>query len=90
MFGAHVRLDLIWEWLSLKPLLGNLPQISHFAIIAPPLMYDKSILSYKSVNCNQEKSINKYEKHKKYIIMVIKIQLEGRKPVEEYNQKRFR
>ena len=32
----QIRLDLLWEWLTLLPKWAPLPQISHFAMIAPP------------------------------------------------------
>jgi hypothetical protein len=37
MFGAHCRLVRTIEWLTLCPNDGLLPQISHFAMIAPLL-----------------------------------------------------
>jgi hypothetical protein len=38
--GFHVRLERLWEWLTLIPNATSLPQNSHFAIIeAPPVSF---------------------------------------------------
>ena len=65
-----MRFDLLCEWLNLIPVLEVFPQISHFAIVAPPHLNAKGILSHKKGFCNKKAFIVfNYEKNEKYIII---------------------
>jgi hypothetical protein len=50
MFGFQVRLVFLWEWLTLLPNEGPLPQTLHFAIyFVPPEVFKITQQQYTSI-----------------------------------------
>ena len=53
-FGFQVRLERLWEWLTLMPKAISLPQNSHFAICeAPPFPDHKSLFDKQLIYCSR-------------------------------------